>query len=163
MAKKEAVTQPKAQAKSSVQPSRAKPAESVSEARGKVVAAAPPPNVQEVIEGDVDVYEKRVKVLLEEVGGRLLTEDRSSGLGLLLTVELPQSRQAEFLAALKEEVSTKSKVSAALGKAKEEYQQRDALAAGEKADERKVAPALESSPRIQEPTVRLQLRILPKK
>lgn len=101
---------------------------------------------------DVTFYERRVKVLLQEVGGKLLKQEGFSGSGLLLTVELPQSRQAEFLSALREEASAGSKISklrqGVTGESQREAREKDALSSADRTAERKVAPALESSLRI---------------
>jgi hypothetical protein len=155
-----------------VQASLPRPSEASREAGNDAVALRRRPEILEVVAEDVTLYEKSVKVLLEEVEGRVSSEERSSGPGLLLTIELPQSRQAEFLAALKVAVIPGAKVSplrqgaagGARDKAKGDLQPMDALKASEKgAQKEAAAPALESSRRIDEPMVRLQLRILPKK
>jgi Putative zinc-finger len=150
-AKRKAVTQP-------AEPSR----------EAREVTAASKPEAHEISTDDVEFLGARIKVLLEKVGGKLLTQESASGSGLLLTVELPQHRQTEFLAALKEESNLKSKPSASrhgafsggtLDKPATELHRRDA---GEKAQKRKVAPASESSPQTDEAMAILQLRILPK-
>ncbi|HEV8341620.1 MAG TPA: zf-HC2 domain-containing protein [Candidatus Binatia bacterium] len=150
-AKREAVTQP-------AEPSR----------EAREVTAASKPEAHEISTDDVEFLGARIKVLLEKVGGKLLTQEGASGSGLLWTVELPQHRQTEFLAALKEESNLKSKPSASrhgafsggtLDKPTTELHRRDA---GEKAQKRKVAPASESSPQTDEPIATLQIRILPK-
>ncbi|MBI1993486.1 MAG: zf-HC2 domain-containing protein [Deltaproteobacteria bacterium] len=122
---------------------------------------------EEVVADDVASYEKKVQALLAQMGGRILGQEGAADSVLLLTVELPQSRQAEFLASLKEgraaEVQApKSKPQALQGLKKEAEDKRDPPATGRIAESR--APsALEQSPRKDQPMVRLQLRILPKK
>ncbi|MCZ6625631.1 MAG: zf-HC2 domain-containing protein [Deltaproteobacteria bacterium] len=127
-----------------------------------MIASVPKPEIYELTVGNVALYERRVGVLLKEVGGSLLSQEGSSESGLLLTVELPQSRQAEFLASLKEEVSVGSKwefqregaVGTTSGLEKE-LQEKNVITAGDR--------MLPSTSRMVEPTVKLQLRILSKK
>jgi predicted nucleic acid-binding Zn-ribbon protein len=170
IAEKDAVTEP--QIAEGVVSSPSAPGERSREARDKIVRSARKSEVHEVVVSDVGLYEARIKALLEEMGGKLLAQEGVPESGLLLTVELPQSHQNEFLAALKEDVNTQSKLSAfrpggaagsIAGKAKEESQLRGALSADEKAHERNVAPAQALSLRGHESAVTLQLRILPKK
>lgn len=156
------MAEPRAPAKLEAQLSRPKPSEAAKEALEDRVASAPQPEIQEVLADDVALYEHRVKVLLEEVGGRLLAQEDFSGPGLLLTVELPRSRQAEFLAALKEEVRFRTKSKVAKGRRSRAggyVQEKDALSAAA----RRLEPAQGSPPRMDEPMVTLRLRILPKK
>lgn len=127
-----------------------------------MIASAFKPEIHEVTVGNVALYERRVEELLKEAGGSLLSQEGSSESGLLLTVELPQSRQAEFLASLKEEVSVGSKwefqKEGAVGTTsgfEKELQEKNVITAGDR--------MLQSPSRMVEPTVKLQLRILPKK
>jgi Putative zinc-finger len=137
------------------------PAEASKEARVEI-AAARLSEVHEISTDDVDLLEAKIKALLEKTGGKLLTQEAPSGSELLLTVELPQHRQAEFLAALKE-AGSESKLSAfekgAPSGNKNQAQQKRSQFSGSAAG---AAPAETSSLRTDEPTVRLQLRILPK-
>jgi hypothetical protein len=167
MAQRGTVPQAEVTAKTRAEPSPPKPAEELSRSG---VASLPPPQVQEFLADDVRSYDARVKALLDKAGGKLLNEEVLPGSGLLLTVEIPQSRQSEFLAALEEEDGSKSKpaartegVTAIGGIAKKEGQEKDSLTASERAARRKAAPALQSSFRSDEPMTKLQLRILPKK
>jgi Putative zinc-finger len=137
------------------------PAEASKEARDEI-AAARLSEVHEISTDDVDLLEAKIKALLEKTGGKLLTQEAPSGSELLLTVELPQHRQAEFLAALKE-AGSESKLSAfekgAPSGNKNRAQQKRSQFSGSAAG---AAPVETSSLRTDEPTVRLQLRILPK-
>jgi hypothetical protein len=72
-----------------------------------VARPAPPlpgPPIHEVRAKDPVDYENRVKGILERFDGKLLTRKEEPG-SISLTIELPQSRQAEFLAAVREEPS----------------------------------------------------------
>jgi hypothetical protein len=115
-------------------------------APGTATAAAPRPEVVELLVEDVDRSEREVRVLLEQVAGRVLIEEGSPGSAVLLTLEVPQSRRAEFLAALRQEPE---------GGQLRGPKDRSA-ASRERA-------AQESSPGVEEPMARLHLRILPKK
>jgi hypothetical protein len=94
------VGQPRALPAPMVQKSETEPARDVAR------PAPPPPGplVHEVVAKDPGDYENRVKEILERFGGKLLTRREEAG-SILLTVELPQSRQAELVAALREEPS----------------------------------------------------------
>ena len=155
------MAEPEAPAKLEAQLYQPKSLKASKEGLGDRAVLAPQPEIQEVLADDVALYERRVKVLLAEVGGRLLIQEGSPG-SVLLTVELPESRQAEFLAALKEEVRFRTKSKVAKGRQSRAggyVQEKDALDAAA----RKLAPAQESSLRMDEPMVTLRLRILPKK
>lgn len=140
--------------------------DAVPEAKPQTMAAGSRA-AEEVVADDVASYEKKVQALLTQMGGRILRQEGAADSVLLLTVELPESRRAEFLSSLKEgmaaEVQTpKSKPQALQGLKKETEDKRDLPATGRIAESR--APsALEQSPRKDQPMVRLQLRILPKK
>jgi len=139
----------------------------VSEAKPETMAAGSRAAAEEVVADDVASYEKKVGALLAQMGGKILRQEGAADSALLLTVELPQSRQAEFLASLKEGMAAeipapKSKPQALQGLKKEAEDKRDLPAAGRIAESR--APsALEQSRRKDQPMVQLQLRILPKK
>lgn len=142
--------------------------EETREAKEKAVASSPPPGIEEVIADDVPAYGQKVQALLAEMGGRVLLQEGSPGSALLLTVELPQSRQAEFLSLLRAGAGAGSKVarlgSEAMGRLKKEAQERDELTASNRAAEKRAAaPVSESSLRIDEPMVKFQLRVLPKR
>jgi len=122
--------------------------EKLKEAREETVVMTRRPEVFEIFVEDGALFERKVNILLERVSGKLLAQERSSGPGVLLTLEVPQSRRAEFLTALKQEGKTESEV------------RPPSLGAGAVG---KAAPALESSLRHDEPMVRLHLRVLPKK
>jgi hypothetical protein len=64
----------------------------------------PGPPIHDVVAKDPVAYENRVKRMLEKFGGKLLARKEESG-SISLTIEIPQSRPAEFLAALNEEPS----------------------------------------------------------
>jgi hypothetical protein len=129
------------------------PTTPLKEARDEI-ATARLSEVHEISTDDVSVLEAKIKALLEKTEGKLLTQEGASGSELLLTVELPQHRREEFLAALKE-ADSGTKLSGFEKRAKRS--QFSGSAAGTA-----TAPAGTSSPRTDEPTVRLQLRILPK-
>ncbi|MGH7771943.1 MAG: zf-HC2 domain-containing protein [Candidatus Binatia bacterium] len=137
--------------------------------RNELAAATRQPQVHEISTGDVGQSEARARMLLDGFGGRVLTQEALPGMGLLLTVELPQSRQADFLAALKEKAKEEAKISppelgatgaGTVSKARQDFRQMDTQTARERALERKSAPAAESTLRPSEPTATLQLRIL---
>jgi hypothetical protein len=134
------------------QPSRLGALEKLKEAREETVVMTRRPEVFEIFVEDGALFERKVNILLERVSGKLLAQERSSGPGFLLTLEVPQSRRTEFLTALKQEEKSEA---GAIGM--------DQLAANEKVHRGKAASALESSLRVDEPMVRLHLRILPKK
>ena len=126
--------------------------EKLKEAREETVVMTRRPEVFEIFVEDGALFERKVNILLERVSGKLLAQERSSGPGFLLTLEVPQSRRTEFLTALKQEEKSEA---GAIGM--------DQLAANEKVRQGKAASALESSLRGDEPMVRLHLRVLPKK
>jgi hypothetical protein len=64
----------------------------------------PGPPVRELVAKDPAAYENRVKGMLETYGGKLLARKEELG-AIYLTTELPQSRAAEFLAALSDDPS----------------------------------------------------------
>jgi len=64
--------------------------------------SAPSSQVLEVFTEDVALSQRQLKSLVEELGGKIVSE-RASDDGLLLAVELPQSRQVDFQSALKKE------------------------------------------------------------
>jgi len=141
--------------------------DAASEAKQDVVASAPRIATEEVVADDVSQYERKVQALLTEMGGRVLLQEGSAESALLLTVELPQSRRAEFVSSLRGAVAAGSKVAKSrpeaggrlMGKAEE----KDELSAADRAAKRETAPALESRLRKDENMVQFQLRILPKK
>lgn len=146
--------------------------DAASAAKPGVIASSPASSprgaIEEVVAGDVVVYGQKVQALLADIGGRVLLQEGSPGSALLLTVELPQSRQAEFLSLLRDGAAAGSKVTKlgpeAMGRLKKEAQEKDELTASDRGAEKKAAaPAPESSLRIDEPMVKFQLRILPKK
>lgn len=142
--------------------------EETREAKKKVVASSPTPGIEEVIADDVPAYGQKVQALLAEMGGRVLLQEGSAGSALLMTVELPQSRQAEFLSLLRAGAAAGPKVAGlgpeAMGRLQKEAQERDELTTSDRAAERRAAaPAPESSLRIDEPMAKFQLRVLPKK
>ena len=132
--------------------------------RKNIVATAPKREIQEFRVNKVALYERRVKVLLEKVGGSLLSQEGSSESGLLLTVELPQSRQDEFFEELKKEIAAASNTAnLRQGRAMEVSRyvgEKDDLKAVE-TPQTKLTPALQSPLRVDEPVVTLRLRILP--
>ena len=154
----------KAPAKLEAQLAKPRSLEAAKEGLADKAEIAPQPEIQEIVADDVALYERRVKVLLDEVGGKLLIEKGIPRSGLLLTVELPESRQAEFLAALKEEVSAKfgsARLKEGTVRGYKQVQEKDAL--GTETPQMRLAPAVKSRLRADEPVVTLQLRILPKK
>jgi len=130
------------------------------------VSSAPKPEIHEVVVDNVADYEKKVQALLAKVDGRLLVRGDTFEPGLLLTVEFPQSRQGEFIAALKDETQSE----ATMGQLKrgfardfkEDIQEKDAIRVG-KPSEIASEPSPSSQLRADEPRVTLQIRILPKK
>ena len=141
--------------------------DAVSEAKQETMVAGSRAAAEELVADDVGSYGRKVESLLTQMGGRILRQEGAADSALLLTVELPQSRQAEFLASLREgmaaEISApKSKPQALHGLKKEAEDKRDLPATGRIAESR--APsALEQSRRKDQPVVQFQLRILPKK
>jgi len=140
--------------------------DAVSEAKPETMVAGSRA-AAEVVADDVASYGRRVESLLTQMGGKILLQEGGADSALLLTVELPQSRQAEFLASLKEGMvaeiqAPKSKPQALQGLKKEAEDKRDLPAAGRIAESR--APsAPEQSPRKDQLMIQFQLRILPKK
>lgn len=126
------------------------------------LAAVPPVQVVEFAAVDVIAYERKVNLILGELGGRLISQERPLGKTLVLMVELPWSRQGQFLAALKEEFRSKSDFArspeGASALSKENLQEKDTPSAAERGLDR----ARKASPLLDEPTVKLELRILPK-
>jgi len=131
------------------QPSLSEPSRKL---REETVVMARRPEVFEIFVEDGALFERKVNILLERVSGKLLAQERSSGPEFLLTLEVPQSRRAEFLTALKQEEKSEA---GAIGMGQ--------LAANEKVRQGKAASAPESSLRRDEPMVRLHIRVLPKK
>lgn len=109
----------------------------------EMIPAGTPSQFQEIIADDVGRYEQRVKILLAEVGGKVLIQERFTGLSL--TVEMPESRRAEFISALKGEV-----------KPKREHEEKITVTAATTADQKPAAS------HKSDPPVTFQLRIVPK-
>ncbi len=147
--------------------SKQKSLDAASEAKSGVIALAPRGAIEEVVADDVVLYGRKVQALLTEMGGRVLLQEGSADSALLLTVELPQSRQAEFVSSLKEVVAGGSKAAklrpGAASRLKKEAEDKDNLSATERAAEERAASAPEYPSRKDEPMVQFQVRILPKK
>ncbi|MGH7831904.1 MAG: zf-HC2 domain-containing protein [Candidatus Binatia bacterium] len=141
--------EPDARAKEEKQLSKPGSVEALKEARVEAGIPAPRPQVVELLVEDVAAHERRVNLLLERLGGKLLVQEGSSASGLLLTVEVPQPRRGEFLAAVTAEREEKDK---SISRSRSQ----EAAQVGKD-------PALESSARTDDSMVRLHLRILPKK
>ncbi|MBI2360436.1 MAG: zf-HC2 domain-containing protein [Deltaproteobacteria bacterium] len=115
---------------------------------------APEPPVREIVTEDVRFYQERAKAFLVEMGGVVVHEQDLPGDGLLLTVEMPQSLQAEYLARLSAEAETASRKPIA----------RDgALSAAGKVEKKAVDEIQGARAPKDEPRATLQLRILRKK
>ena len=138
------------------------------------VVSSPQPAVIELAVKDVPRFAERMKAILERRGGSVLAEESAEGSDLRLTIELPQSRQAEFLAALREEADAEAREAPrpALEQEREKAPARKELSESlsklrqvtEIARSKKAAPAIEEEGRkTTEFTVRLQLHIRPKK
>ncbi len=147
--------------------SKQKSLDAASEAKPDVIASAPRGAIEEVVADDVFQYRRKVQAVLAEMGGRVLLQEGSADSALLLTVELPQSRQAEFVSSLKEAVAAGAKVAKSrpevMGRLKREAEEKDDLSVADRAAEGRAASAPEYPPRKDEPMVQLQVRILPKK
>ncbi len=121
---------------------------------------------EEVVADDVASYGRRVEALVTQMGGKILLQEGSAESALLLTVELPESRRAEFLASLKE--GSGASIGAApsrpqtLQGLKKEAEVGEDLAAG-RAREKRAPFAMEDLRRKDEPRIEFQLRILPRK
>jgi hypothetical protein len=120
------------------------------------------PQVVEVQSEDVGRFQRRVRDMLANLTGRVVSE-RASEEGLLLAVEVPQSREEEFRSALKKEAGTGlSRMAAKKGqsaKAAEEQRARSPVPAAQRAmrSEEKLSAAKE------EPTVAIEIRVWAKK
>lgn len=147
--------------------SRRKSLDAASEGKQGVIASAPRGAIEEIVADDVVLYRRKVQGLLTEMGGRVLLQEGSTDSALLLTVELPQSRQAEFVSSLREAVAASSKAAKsspqAVGRLKKEAEEKEDLSTADRAAAGRAALAPESSPRKDEPLVQFQVRILPKK
>jgi len=141
--------------------------DAASEAKPGVIASAPRGAIEEVVADDVVLYGRKVQALLTGMGGRVLLQEGSADSALLLTVELPQSRQAEFVSSLKEAIAGGSKAAklrpGAAGRLMEKAEDKDNLSATERAAEGRAASTPEYPPRKDEPMVQFQVRILPNK
>lgn len=137
----------------------------------EALASTPQPAVIELTAMDVSRYAERIKVLLEGRGGRILGLESSPGSDLFMTVELPQSRQAEFLAAARKEADVEAGEAPrpVIEQAREKALARKDLAESlrklraELSRSEKAAPLMDEERKGAESTVRLQLHILPKK
>jgi hypothetical protein len=125
------------------------------------MVTAPAPEVVEVQSEDVGRFQLRLRDMLANLTGRVVSE-RASEEGLLLAVEVPRSREEEFRSALKKETASSSTAAGTKRKAAklpEEPQAGNRLPAMQRTMNRE-----EKSPAEKEaPTVAIQIRVLGKK
>ena len=121
------------------------------------------PQVLEVVTQDVGGSQRQIKSLVEEFGGKVASE-RTLEDGLVIALELPQSRQAEFQSAVKQEPGRKQRETSAFWNPTEPAAQSEApvkgllQAAGAAPPEEK-----KSTQEKDEPTVKIELRIRQKR
>lgn len=142
--------------------------DAVSEAKPETMAAGSRAAAEEVVADDVASYGRRVESLLTQMGGKILLQEGAADSALLLTVELPESRRAEFLSSLKEKVAADSQVGGSTAQAlralkKGESESREGLTAADKVRSKEAPSVPQYSRRKDQPMVQFQLRILPKK
>lgn len=130
---------------------------------GKIARNDGKDQIHEVRVEDISASEQTVRKLVAEAGGKVVAEAPSSGRGLWLTVEVPQSRRAQFVSALKDQGKSDSTAarsrlkSAPEGRAAQEKTiETDALTA------KQAAPASKPSAPTEEPKVTLRIHIIPK-
>jgi hypothetical protein len=123
----------------------------------------PPPQVLELITEDIGVAQRRIRSLVEELGGKIVGE-RASEDGLLLALELPQSRQAEFQSAVNQEPNRKQREVAAFWEPPAPASQSETPAGGAPKSARPaLSKAKKSTQEKDEPTVKLEVRIRKKR
>jgi hypothetical protein len=116
--------------------------------------AAPSPQVVKVKSEDLGLFQRRIREMLTNVTGRVISEQASEE-GLLLAVELPESREEEFRAALRKEYGLDSSPTYA---SKEK-----AKASAFGVAQRNLMEKRKSAPEKDEPPAQIELRIWAKK
>ncbi|HEY3302115.1 MAG TPA: hypothetical protein VGL70_01125 [Candidatus Binatia bacterium] len=116
----------------------------------------------EVKSEDVGLFQRRIRDMLANVTGRVVSEQASED-GLLLAVEVPQSREEEFRSALKKEpgagLSGTAGAKRQSTKVKEEQGARSPVTAAQRTMSREEKSAAAK----QELTVAIQIRVWAKK
>jgi hypothetical protein len=124
--------------------------------------AKAPEQILEVKSEDLELFQRRIRDMLANVTGRVVSEQVSEE-GLLLAVELPESREEEFRSALKKETGRGlSRTAAKKGqsaKAEEEQRARSPVPAAQRTMSREE----KSTAAKEEPTVAIQIRVWAKK
>jgi len=155
--------EPEGPAAVAVLPSRRDARELARRTGEPAAAAARRSEVLEIEAGDPALHAERVRALLRELGGRVVGEARDAESGLSLTVELPGSREADFVAALIKETPTESEVAQSKEKAATLSRERARGAELGGPLKREIEPSPEAQMRKRDPAVTLNLRIRPKK
>ena len=125
----------------------------------KLAQSAPSAPAIELVSEDIALAVRQVKSLVEELGGKIASE-RASEDGILLALELPQSRQAEFQSALKQESIRKQRGISAFWEPAEPRSPSEPPAKGALQGPRAALPqAKKSTQEKDEPTVKIELRI----
>ncbi|MFQ5682791.1 MAG: anti-sigma factor family protein [Candidatus Binatia bacterium] len=127
------------------------------------VASVPQLTIKELVVDDVTLYEGRVKTLLRERGGKVLVQGAVSPAGFLMTVQVPRSRESDFLTALRAEESTETGKADLGRKGITEFKKQAGRKAAVSSRKPTQAPGPVSSLRSKEPLVTLKIRILPRK
>lgn len=145
----------------------ARPRSPESFTEAKEEPASDSPVTEKIVTADIALFRQRLEALLAQVGGKLVSQEGSPASEILLTVALPQSRQGEFLSALRETVVAESGVAplkqTEARRAKREIRESEEQITSDKVGETKAgAAAPQALLRKDEPMVRFQLRILPK-
>jgi len=124
-----------------------------------VAMLAPSAQPLEVVTEDIALSQRQLKSLVEKLGGKIVSE-RASENGVLLVLELPQSRQAEFQSAVKQEPGRKQREVAAFWEPAEPGSESLPPAKGSLgAAPAAVSQAKRSTQEKDEPTVKLEVRI----
>ncbi|HEY2988194.1 MAG TPA: zf-HC2 domain-containing protein [Candidatus Binatia bacterium] len=141
----------------------AAPARAAPRVAGVPMSRAPALQDVEVVSEDVTVSQRNVKAVLNLLGGRVLSE-RASGDDVMLTVELPQSREPEFRSVLKQETGKEPSAFYSLDeKLGLKFREQAQSGRTPPASQGSVREARRTAPDKEEPTVTLEIRIRPKK
>ena len=131
--------------------------------RVELARAVSPPPALEVITEDMALSERQVKSLVAELGGKVLSE-RASEDGLLLALELPVSRQAEFQNAVSREgVGERRKILGFSDPAEPRSEKAPPAKGALQAPRAALSEAKKSTEEKDEPAVRLELHIRQKR
>ncbi|MGH7768645.1 MAG: hypothetical protein ACREQP_14430, partial [Candidatus Binatia bacterium] len=119
-----------------------------------LMAPTPSPQVLEVKSEDIGLFERRVRDFLASLTGRIVNRQTFED-GLSLAIELPQSREEEFRAALRKESGAEFS---------QAYAPKEKTPAGAYGvAQRSSMEKRKSAPEKDEPTVQIELRIWAKK